>query len=285
MNWIKNFVKPKIKALVGKDIPNNLWEKCTSCERMIFHRDLTDNLFVCTYCEHHMRISALERMKIIFDNSSFSTIPLPDVKKDPLKFKDIKKYSDRIKESKNKTSIEDAIVIGQGTIQENPVICVSFDFHFMGGSMGMAVGEGIIKAVNLAIKTRSALVIITSSGGARMQEGIFSLMQMARTIAAIKELKKRSLPYITVYTDPTSGGVTASFAMLGDIHISEPKATICFAGKRVIEQVIKQKIPDDFQTAEYLLERGMIDTIVHRKELASKLGNVLSILMHNKNSH
>ncbi len=279
MNWIRNFVKPKLKALVSKDVPENLWDKCPSCEQMIFHRELTENLFVCPQCDHHLRISPEDRLSYLFDGGAFKTIELEPVAADPLKFKDLKKYSDRKKEAQSKTGHEDALVIGRGTIGGSKAICAAFDFKFMGGSMGMAVGQGLITAAKAAKEEGAALIVVPASGGARMQEGILSLMQMARTTAAISELKDQKLPYIVLLTDPTTGGVTASFAMLGDIHIAEPKAMICFAGRRVIEQTIKQKLPDDFQTAEYLHEHGMVDKVVHRKDLNHTIGNILSMLM------
>jgi len=279
MNWIRNFVKPKLKALVGRNVPENLWDKCPSCEQMIFHRELKESLFVCPHCDHHMRLSAGERLSLLFEDGKFERIPLPETVRDPLKFKDLKKYTDRLKQARSKTKEEDALVIGLGKIGRMPVVCAAFDFRFMGGSMGLAVGEGLVKAAQLAITNKTPFLVIPASGGARMQEGILSLMQMARTTAMINQLKEAGLPYIVLLTDPTTGGVTASFAMLGDIAISEPKAMICFAGRRVIEQTIKQQLPDDFQTAEYLLEHGMIDMVVQRKDLKKKISNILSLLM------
>lgn len=279
MNWIRNYVKPKLKALVSKDIPENLWDKCPSCEQMIFHRELKDNLYVCPHCDHHLRINPDDRLSCIFDKGIYHKLSLPSVAQDPLKFKDLKKYSDRKKEAQGKTGEEDALVVGIGTVGGKKTVCAAFNFHFMGGSMGLAVGEGLVDAANRAVAEKAALIVVPASGGARMQEGILSLMQMARSTAAISKVKDEKLPYIVLLTDPTTGGVTASFAMLGDIHISEPKAMIGFAGRRVIEQTIKQKLPDDFQTAEYLHEHGMIDQVVHRKDLNTSLGNILSILM------
>lgn len=279
MNWIRNFVKPKLQALVSKDVPENLWDKCPACEQMIFHRELSDANYVCTQCDHHLRIGPVKRLKGLFDNAQYERIALPDVVQDPIKFKDLKKYSDRKKDAQTKTQEEDALVIGFGNIGSKPVVCAAFNFQFMGGSMGIAVGEGLVKAADFAREKGAALLIVPASGGARMQEGILSLMQMARTTAAIAKLKEAKLPYIVLMTDPTTGGVTASFAMIGDIHISEPKAMICFAGRRVIEQTIKQKLPDNFQTAEYLLDHGMVDMIVHRKDLNQTIGNIVSLLM------
>lgn len=278
MNWITNFVKPKLKALVSKEIPDNLWDKCPACEQMIFHRELTDKLFVCPYCDHHLRLTAQDRLKFLYDEGIFERHPLPDTLKDPLKFKDLKKYTDRLKEAKAATNEEDALVIGIGCIGGKKAVCAAFDFRFMGGSMGLTVGDGLIAAARLAIHHKTVLIVIPASGGARMQEGILSLMQMARTTAAINELKEAGLPYIVLLTDPTSGGVTASFAMLGDITVAEPKATICFTGRRVIEQTIKQKLPKDFQTAEYLKNKGMIDQVIHRRDLNKRLGNIINLL-------
>lgn len=279
MNWIRNYVKPKLQALVSKDVPENLWDKCPSCEQMIFHRELKENLFVCPQCDHHVRIDPETRLTLLFDGGLYETVPLAPVVSDPLKFKDLKKYTDRKKEAQSKTGHDDALLMGKGTIGGNKVVCAAFNFKFMGGSMGIAVGEGLVTAAKAAMAENAALVVVPASGGARMQEGILSLMQMARSTAVISELKEAKLPYLVLLTDPTTGGVTASFAMLGDIHIAEPKAMIGFAGRRVIEQTIKQKLPDDFQTAEYLHEHGMVDQVVHRKALNHTVGNILSILM------
>lgn len=279
MNWIRNFVKPKLKALIARDVPENLWVKCPGCDQMIFHRDLAENHNVCRNCNYHLRYSAAERLNLIYDNATYERIPLPEVPQDPIKFKDIKKYSDRLKDSRVKTGEEDALIIASGLIGGYKVVTAAFDFDFMGGSMGLAVGEGIVKAAQFAAANKAALLIIPSSGGARMQEGILSLMQMARTTAAISTFRETRLPYISLLTDPTSGGVTASFAMLGDITLAEPKATICFAGRRVIQQTIKQELPANFQTSEYLLEHGMVDMLVSRPHLRKKLTNILSLLM------
>lgn len=279
MNWIRNFVKPKLKALVSKDVPENLWDKCPSCEQMIFHRELSDVNYVCPQCDYHMRIGPVKRLNLLFDQGKYERIALPEVVHDPLKFKDLKKYTDRKKDAQAKTKEDDALVIGLGQIGSKKTVCAAFNFQFMGGSMGLAVGEGLVKAVDYAREHNAAFVVVPASGGARMQEGILSLMQMARSTAALSKFKEARLPYIVLLTDPTTGGVTASFAMLGDIHIAEPKAMICFAGRRVIEQTIKQKLPEDFQTAEYLLDHGMLDMVVHRKDLNAKIGNILSILM------
>ncbi len=279
MNWLTSFVRPKIKALMRKEeVPDNLWAKCPSCDHMLFHRDLADNMHVCHHCGHHMRIGVAKRLEYLFDDGAFTKVPVPDVATDPLKFKDTKKYTDRLKEYRTKTGSQDVIDVAYGQIGGKSAVVAAFNFAFMGGSMGMAVGEAILTAAELAVKSRCALIIIPASGGARMQEGILSLMQMPRSIIAVEKVKKAGLPYITLLTDPTTGGVSASFAMLGDISIAEPGAIIGFAGARVIEETIRQKLPEGFQKAEYLLEHGMIDMVVPRKELNTKIGILLNHL-------
>jgi len=280
MNWLKDFVRPKLKLLVsgGKDIPDNMWHQCTSCEQMIFHRDLETNDHVCQHCGHHMRISVTRRLELMFDGGEYKTVDFAASVVDPLKFKDLKKYTDRIKEHQAKSGAEDALVVAHGKMGGQNVVIAAFNFAYMGGSMGLAVGEGIVTASKLAQVQDASLIIVPTSGGARMQEGILSLMQMARTTIAVDEVKEKGLPYIVVLTDPTTGGVSASFAMLGDIQIAEPGCTIGFAGRRVIEQTIREQLPDGFQSAEYLLEHGMIDMVVRRKELRSTLIRILSLL-------
>lgn len=276
MNWLTNFVRPKISALMRKEeVPDNLWTKCPSCEHMLFHRDLSENLHVCHHCGHHMRIGVTKRLEYLFDEGAYSTVPVPEVVTDPLKFRDTKKYVDRLKEYRTKTGNQDAIQVAYGQIGGRSVVAAVFDFSFMGGSMGMAVGEAILAASELAVKSRCPLIVVPASGGARMQEGILSLMQMPRTIIAVEKVKRAGLPYITLLTDPTTGGVSASFAMLGDIAIAEPGAIIGFAGARVIEETIRQKLPEGFQKAEYLLEHGMVDMVVPRKELNATIGSLL----------
>jgi len=281
MNWLSNFIKPSIKSLVGeqKDVPDNLWQKCPSCEGMLFHKELKANHNVCYHCNFHMGIPVKERLKLMFDDGNFDTIKLPSVPHDPLKFKDRKKYADRLKDTKAKTNEDDALVIGKGKIGNQNAVIAAFNFAFMGGSMGTAVGEGIVRAAEEAVKTKSALIVVPASGGARMQEGMLSLMQMPRTIIAVDMVKEEGLPYMVLLVNPTTGGVSASFAMVGDIHLSEPGATIGFAGRRVIEETVRETLPDDFQTAEYLLEHGMVDMVVPRKELNEKIGTFLSLLM------
>jgi acetyl-CoA carboxylase carboxyl transferase subunit beta len=279
MNWLKNFVRPKIRALVRKDnVPDNLWHKCPACEQMIFHRELTANLYVCTHCNHHMRVSAKDRLGMVFDPDSYQLVELPETIDDPLRFRDKKRYSDRLKETRGKTKANDAILVAHGKIGGVPAVVAAFDFRFMGGSMGVAVGEGIVTAARLAVLQEAPLIVFPSSGGARMQEGILSLMQMPRTTVAVEELRDAGLPYIVVLTDPTTGGVSASFAMLGDIAIAEPGAIIGFAGTRVIEDTIHETLPEGFQRAEYLLEHGMIDMVVHRRDMRAMLSRILDLL-------
>ncbi|MED6308342.1 MAG: acetyl-CoA carboxylase, carboxyltransferase subunit beta, partial [Pseudomonadota bacterium] len=268
MSWLTNFVRPKIRALVKrKDVPDNLWTKCDSCGQMIFHRDLQTNLHVCQNCGHHMRIPLAERLAMLFDEGKFTRIDLPDVVGDPLKFRDDKRYTDRLKEARNKTGETDAAIVAHGKLDSVDVVIAGLNFAFMGGSMGVAVGEALVAASELAVERKAPLISITASGGARMQEGALSLMQMPRTVIAVQMVKEAGLPYIVLLTDPTTGGVSASFAMLGDVHITEPGAMIGFAGARVIEQTVGETLPEDFQTAEYLLEHGMVDIIAKRPEL------------------
>lgn len=279
MNWLTNFVRPKLRALVNKkDVPENLWHKCPGCDQMIFHRDLEKNLHVCQHCGHHLRISADQRLSILFDDGSYTRVALPDVPDDPLKFRDRKRYTDRLKESRAQTKERDAVVVASGRINGLPTVVALFNFSFMGGSMGVAAGEGIVAAARLAVSEQASLIVNPASGGARMQEGILSLMQMPRTIIAVQEVKEAGLPYIVLLSDPTTGGVSASFAMLGDIHVAEPGATIGFAGRRVIEQTVRETLPDDFQTSEYLLDHGMVDCIVPRSELRETMGRIIALL-------
>lgn len=284
MNWLTNFIRPSIQSIVKdqKDVPDNLWQKCPSCEGMLFHKEIKASNNVCYHCDYHMPIAAKERLKLIFDDGDFKTVEIPDVPHDPLKFKDRKKYVDRLKETKAKTGEKDAIIISHGTVGGQNTVIAAFNFAFMGGSMGTAVGEGIVRAAEEAVKKNAALIIIPASGGARMQEGMLSLMQMPRTIIAVDMVKDKGLPYIVLLANPTTGGVSASFAMVGDIHLSEPGATIGFAGRRVIEETVRETLPPDFQTAEYLVEHGMVDMVVHRKELNEKIGTILSLLMETK---
>ncbi len=285
MNWLTNFVRPKIQRLrqkPAKEVPDNLWHQCTKCNEMIFHRELEKNLRVCTHCGHHMRMPVRDRLKMLFDDGQYTDVELPDVAADPLKFKDRKKYADRLKDARTKTGLKDAVVVGHGSMGGRGVVIAAFEFDFMGGSMGQAVGEAIITAADVAMLQEAPLIVIPSSGGARMQEGILSLMQMARTTVAVDKVREKGLPYITVLTDPTTGGVTASFAMLGDVAIAEPGAIIGFAGARVIEQTIREKLPEGFQRSEYLMQHGMVDMVVPRPELRAKLVQLLGLLLQSK---
>lgn len=282
MNWLTNFVRPKIRALVRNDVPDNLWEKCPKCEQMIFRKELEANLQVCPHCDNHLRLNVNSRIKSLFDDGDFTKIKYKSSVNDPLKFKDSKRYSDRLKTARENTKENDAVVVGYGRIGGQKVVAVFFLFEFMGGSMGVAVGEAIIAGAEYAVSKGYSFLVVPCSGGARMQEGIFSLMQMPRTVAAITRVKEAELPYIVLLTNPTTGGVSASFAMLGDIHIAEPGALIAFTGPRVIEGTIREKLPEGFQLSEYLLEHGMVDMVVHRKELKMKIANILSILTHKK---
>ena len=282
MNWITNSVLPRIKALVQpKEIPDNFWVKCKGCNEMLFHRQLEENLQVCPRCDYHMPLSCKNRLKALFDGGSYEEIPLKDgTNLDPLKFRDKRKYLDRIKEARSKTGLQDAISLACGRVNGLEIIIAVFAFEFMGGSMGSTVGNAIIQSAELAINKNAPLVIFPSSGGARMQEGILSLMQLPRTIIATQMIKEAELPFIVVLTNPTTGGVTASFAMLGDIHIAEPGAIIGFAGKRVIEETIHEKLPDGFQSAEYLLDHGMVDLVIRRHDLPKTLSTLLCLLMN-----
>lgn len=280
MNWLTNYVKPKLRELVGRrnNTPDNLWKKCTGCGQIIFHKELEKNVFVCQHCGCHMRISSKKRLKLLYDDGQFEQVELSVAKVDPLKFRDRKKYTERLKEAQLRTGDPDAILVGVGKMGNIEVVAAAINFSFMGGSMGVAVGDGIIAAARKSIELKAPLVVLTSSGGARMQEGIYSLMQLARTTLAIEEVKEARLPYIVVLCDPTTGGVSASFAMLGDIQIAEPGAIIGFAGQRVIEQTIHEKLPDGFQRSEYLLDHGMVDMVVHRNQLRQALIRVIGLL-------
>ena len=277
MNWLTNFVKPKLTALVSrKEVPENLWNNCPACANMIHHKDLNDNLRVCTTCEYHFRMTAEKRIETIFEKNQFKEIKLNQVADDPLNFQDKKKYKDRLKEYRKKTNRDDAFILGIGKINSKEAVYGFMNFNFMGGSMGRAVGEGIVVGAKKAINIKKPYIIFTSSGGARMQEGIISLMQMPRTVAAVGLLNENKIPYIVVLTEPTTGGVTASFAMLGDITIAEKGSTIGFAGKRVIQDTIREELPIDFQKAEYLHEHGMVDIVTHRKDLKKTIFNILN---------
>jgi len=279
MSWLTD-LKPKLQKVIrSKETPDNLWHKCKNCGQMIFQKEFEENDYVCAHCDFHDRMPAHARIQLLFDKESYELIELPAVTEDPLKFRDSKKYTDRLKTARKSTGDQDAIVAGEGTIGGNKAVVAVQNFFFMGGSMGMAVGEGIITAAKRALKLKAPLIIVSASGGARMQEGILSLMQMPRTTVAIQMLRDAGIPYLVLLTDPTSGGVSASYAMLGDVQIAEPGAMIAFSGPRVIEQTIGEKLPEGFQRAEYLLEHGMVDMVIHRHELRDKLGQLISLIM------
>ena len=281
MNWISNYMKPKINSIFSRrETPDNLWTKCKECGAMLFHRELADNLNVCINCDHHMNITPRDRCMSMFDGSVFEEFKAKDVILDPLKFKDQKKYTDRIKDARKKTGEDEAMFLAKGKMGRTQVVVAVQDFSFMGGSMGMGVGNAIIAACEQALKLKCPLILFSAAGGARMQEGIMSLMQMPRTTVALQLLKEANLPFIVVLTHPTTGGVTASYAMLGDVHIAEPNALICFAGPRVIEQTIREKLPEGFQRAEYLLDHGMLDRVTHRKSMRSDLITIIRMLMN-----
>ena len=280
MNWISNYVRPKINSLFSRrEVPDNLWSKCSECGTMLFHRELSDNLNVCTACDHHMSITPRDRFGHLFDGGIFTEVKVPDAVTDPLHFRDQKKYPDRLKAAQKASGEKEAMLVAEGEINRTPVVAVGQDFSFMAGSMGMYVGNAMIAAAQTAVKHKRPLVVFSAAGGARMQEGILSLMQMPRTTVAVQMVKEARLPYIVVLTHPTTGGVTASYAMLGDVQIAEPNALICFAGPRVIEQTIREKLPEGFQRAEYLLDHGMLDRVTHRKNLRDELTTILRMLM------
>jgi acetyl-CoA carboxylase carboxyl transferase subunit beta len=278
MSWLSN-VRNKIASITKRETPENLWHKCKKCDAMVFLKEYQENMYICPKCEHHGRIGPMVRFAQIMDDDSWKLIPWAQVQEDPLKFKDQKKYIDRLKDARTKTGEQDALINVKGTIESIPCVVGVQDFSFMGGSMGLAVGQAFVDGAKRALKDQCPYIIFTAAGGARMQEGILSLMQMPKTTVAISMLREAGIPFIVVLTDPTTGGVTASYAMLGDIHISEPGAMIGFAGQRVIENTIREKLPDGFQTAEYLLEHGMIDMVVHRKELRATLARVMGYMM------
>ncbi len=282
MNWLSEFVRPKVTKINNtKDIDDGLWNKCPQCGQMLFSREMKKTSYVCFNCGHHLKLYTNKRFSLLFDGD-YTELPLAKIAEDPLKFKDSKRYADRLKTYRKKTETEDAIKVAAGEIDGQKAIIAAFDFAFMGGSMGMAVGEGVVKAADYALENNCPLITITASGGARMQDGILSLMQMARTTAAVNKLKENGVPFISVLTDPTTGGVSASFAMLGDVNIAEKGAVIGFAGARVIEQTIREKLPPGFQRAEYLKEHGMVDIVVERKDLKEQISKIIKLLMLNK---
>ena len=280
MNWITDYVPSKIKSIfVRRDMPDNLWVKCDSCGQMLFHRELKDNLNVCPACGHHMAITPRDRFRALFDGGVFVEIEVPEPIADPLSFRDEKRYTDRMRDARRKTNETEAMLVATGHIFQLEIVAAGQDFSFMGGSMGMSVGNALLKAAETAVARKAPLVVFAAAGGARMQEGILSLMQMPRTTVAVQMLREAKLPFVVVLTHPTTGGVTASYAMLGDVHLAEPDALICFAGPRVIEQTIREKLPEGFQRSEYLLDHGMIDRVVTRGEMREELGRLLRLLM------
>jgi acetyl-CoA carboxylase carboxyl transferase subunit beta len=283
MNWLTDFVRPKIKRIVRRDTPENLWSKCPSCEQMIFVKELETNLSVCKECHHHFPITPEKRLEFLCDDGRYQTIDWTPPKDDPLHFKDLKRYTDRLKDARKKR--KDGIVVAKSHIHNNPACLTIFDFNFIGGSLGTSAGEAIVKGAETALKARCPYIIFSASGGARMQEGILSLMQMPRTVIGLSRLKDAGIPYISILTHPTTGGVSASFASLGDINIAEPGAIIGFTGARVIQETMRTKLPDGFQTSEFQLDHGAIDMIVHRHDMRKTLGTLLSLLKpsHEKN--
>jgi acetyl-CoA carboxylase carboxyl transferase subunit beta len=280
MNWITNYVRPRINSIFSRrEVPENLWSKCGECGTMLFHRELSDNQNVCTQCGHHMAITPRDRFAAMFDGGIFVEVKVPEPIADPLHFKDQKKYPERMKSAQKSTNEKEAMLVAEGEIGRTPIVAAAQDFSFMAGSMGMYVGNAIIAAAERAVKLKRPLVLFSAAGGARMQEGILSLMQMPRTTVAVQMLKEAGLPYIVVLTHPTTGGVTASYAMLGDVQIAEPNALICFAGPRVIEQTIREKLPEGFQRAEYLLDHGMLDMVISRTQMREELIKVIRMLM------
>ena len=280
MNWISNYVRPRINSIFSRrEVPDNLWTKCDECGQMLFHRELAENLNVCTNCGHHMAIKPRDRFVAFFDGGVFTEVKVPEPIQDPLGFRDQKKYVDRIREARKTTGEKEAMLVAEGEANRTPIVAVAHDFSFMAGSMGMYVGNAIVAAAERAVELRRPLVLFSAAGGARMQEGILSLMQMPRTTVAIQMLKEAGLPYIVVLTHPTTGGVTASYAMLGDVQIAEPGALICFAGPRGIEQTIREKLPEGFQRAEYLLDHGMLGRVTPRGRLKDEIVAILRMLL------
>ncbi|MCY4305838.1 MAG: acetyl-CoA carboxylase, carboxyltransferase subunit beta [Aestuariivita sp.] len=280
MNWITNYVRPRINSIFSRrETPENLWRKCEGCGTMLFHRELSDNLNVCSNCGHHMSISPRARFTAFFDGGTFNEIAIPEPKIDPLGFRDQIKYPERLRAAQKVTGEKEAMLVVSGEIGRTPIIAAAQDFSFMGGSMGMFVGNAILTASDEAVRQKKPLILFAAAGGARMQEGILSLMQLPRTTIAVQRIKEAGLPYIVILTHPTTGGVTASYAMLGDIQIAEPNALICFAGPRVIEQTIGEKLPEGFQRAEFLLEHGMLDRVVPRQKMRDELIVIIRLLL------
>lgn len=278
MSWLTDYVRPRIRGLLKREVPDNLWTNCPSCHQMILVKELDRTMNVCPHCGFHMKVPVARRLEWTFDAGSYTRIELPKVAQDPLGFRDHKRYTDRLKDARTKSGLDDSLAVAHGKITGYPAVVLAMAYEFMAGTMGSAFGEGFIAAARLAILQRSPLIVFATSGGARMQEGMISLMQMPRTTVAVEMLKDAGLPYIVVLTDPTTGGVSASFAMLGDIQIAEPKALIGFAGPRVIQDTVREKLPEGFQRSEYLLEHGMLDMVVERKDLRATLGRIIGLL-------
>src|SRR6187399_3671951 len=278
MNWISNLVRPKIRSFLRRETPENLWIKCPETGQLVFYKDVEANQFVIPSSNYHMRISAPQRLKAMFDGGEFEDVALPEVALDPLKFRDKRRYADRLKDARAKTGLQDAVKVGIGRLEGQMVTVAVQDFDFMGGSLGMAAGEAVITGLETAVRRQTPFIMFAASGGARMQEGILSLMQLPRTTVGVQMLREARKPYIVVLTNPTTGGVTASYAMLGDVQIAEPGALIGFAGARVIEQTIREKLPEGFQRAEYLKDHGMVDMVVHRHDLRPTLARLCRLL-------
>ena len=279
MNWITDYVRPKLRSMLRREVPDNLWATCDSCNQMLLTKKLVKTFNVCPHCGHHMRVLAHDRLKWTFDNGEYTLVQLPTTPVDPLGFRDQKKYTERLKSAHKTSQTEESLLVAQGTIGNNPAVVGVMVFEFLAGTMGAAFGEAFITAVECAIAKKCPLIMFTASGGARMQEGLISLMQMPRTTIAVQMLRDAHLPYIVVLTNPTTGGVTASFAMLGDIQIGEPNALIGFAGPRVIQDTVRETLPEGFQRSEYLMEHGMLDMVVHRKDIPRVLAQIISLLM------
>lgn len=278
MSWLTDYVRPKVRSLLQRDVPDNLWTNCDSCGQMLLIRDFERNHKVCPHCGHHGRALAHERLEWTFDNGEYTTIELPKMPVDPLSFRDSKRYTDRLKAARNKTHLDDAMVVAHGRIAGRETVVAVMAFEFMAGTMGAALGEAFLAACRLAVLQKAPLVVFTASGGARMQEGVISLMQMPRTTIGVQMLREAGLPYIVVFTNPTTGGVSASFAMLGDVHVAEPNALIAFAGPRVIRDTVREELPEGFQKSEYLMEHGMVDIIATRDEMPQVLGRLVNLL-------
>lgn len=285
MSWLTQ-LRPKLRSLVSKkDIPDHLWTKCPQCEQMVFHKDLIEQNHVCRHCNYHFRLPVPRRLQMIFDNEEYKTLSTPRVPVDPLRFRDQKRYGDRLKDARQSTHCDDAVVVATGKLEGMPLVVSCFNFNFIGGSMGMAVGESLLMGAQTAVKLGAPYMVISASGGARMQEGIFSLLQMARSIIAVLETKEKRLPFLSLMTNPTTGGVAASFAALGDIILAEPNAVIGFTGARVIQETLRQPLPPNFQTPEFQKEHGFVDIIVQRSDLRRTLASILSLLAHKPASH